>query len=982
MTRPSASEDSGCPANEEGDQGSLLLLHNEQLLPNNDSFLSVTSKKHTAGTTTGLMNVHDAGLLYINGSALAFAAWVSLLLAVYAVTPTESLEVLQDEEKNAAATAFYLLLGSFSLATVNPVMSMMCREKRLNGIILAALTVQFISLSTNALLAWAPTPVMVDPVTHARVFLVRWCEWTPLAGLMTFLSEGMDIPKDNKKQLRIRIAASLMQSLSCFCGIVFPYCPNLVTWVLTMIVSCATYLVIFLRVYIKRTAFLAFSRGATLTQMEELERVSFAYYLLLVCSFVWSTLVVSYFANGIFIRVLPENHFLGRGSLAMVLDTFFDVFAKAVYMKLIVLVHLSVFDSKGRAQRQLGELRRLMSVLWYSSSDVIVISVRDANKTTTMFSPSFSQLLGAEMPPEVAQLTSAALLLEAKTRDLNSNPQECTNVSAAFFDETQLVSVDSEDVLVEEAHRLLCGAWDATKESASSLMVHMVKRVNGEELNCEVKVSEHSDSCIIAVIHDVTERYRRFEAERRARTETLVRQRDAQAINHFTRHEVKNGLLAGIELCDNLKSSFADLQKCVVKGDVTMQKLVQRRHIDPTASGGPDDVEGSLHRFIKELDTQLHETLGTVLTEAMARDVIHEVYVPRFERVDVKELLTSSNFGAGTSDRFPLELSPLDIPGLSLDPQLVRYIHRNAMSNACKYGKQGGIVKTSITYSKKSKELVMRVTNEPGIGHEKLMAMAEDAGKAVFAQGKSLHAHLKEESKSTSSPYITSGDGAWIMQKCATTMNGECKIRFMDNETDFAFRCSAEPEAAKECSAVQDFNLPQGTWGIAVDDSGIQRKLMARILSHVGVEQSKLIVLGKNTQEVSGLEDMIVKVIQENPKNKILLLVDENLDYRRELDQQILLSGSLVMQEVLAKMTPDQASRLCVLVRSANDSADEIALYTQRTHGFFPKVPMQQERVREMLAPLWTARFVSSEESTTSNGGNPAGGSMIWNKHC
>jgi hypothetical protein len=673
----------------------------------------------------------------------------------------------------------------------------------------------------------------------------------------------------------------------------------------------------------------------------------------------------------------------------MVLDTFFDVFAKAVYMKLIVLVHLSVFDSKGRAQRQLGELRRLMSVLWYSSSDVIVISVRNANKTTTMFSPSFSQLLGAEMPPEVAQLHSAALLLEAKTRDLNSNPQECTNVSAAFFvdssqfpylgghnDAAKLVSVDSEDFLAQQAHRLLCGAWDTTKESASSLMVHTVKRVDGEELNCEVKVSEHSDSGLIAVIRDVTERYRRFEAERRVHMETLARQRDAQAINRFTRHEVKNGLLAGIELCDNLKSSFADLQKHVVEGDVTMQHLVQRRHIDFTASGGPDHAEGSLHRFIKELDTQLHETLDTVLAEAMARDVIHEVYVPRLERVDIKELLTNSNFGAGTSDRFPLELSPLDIPGLSLDPQLVRYIHRNAISNACKYGKQGGIVKTSVTYSKKSREFVMRVTNEPGIGHEELMALAEDAGKAVFAQGKSLHAHLKEESKSTSSPDISSGDGAWIMQKCATTMNGECKIQFMDNETDFAFRCSAEPVAAKEWSAVRDFDVPLGTWGIAVDDSGIQRKLMARILSHVGVEQSKLIVLGKNTQEVNGLEDMIVKVIQENPKNKILLLVDENLDYR-ELDQQILLSGSLVMQEVLAKMTPDQASRLCVLVRSANDSADEIALYTQRTHGFFPKAPMQRERVREMLAPLWADRFPVSgsdieslSDSSSMNLGN------------
>jgi hypothetical protein len=36
--------------------------------------------------------------------------------------------------------------------------------------------------------------VHVDPITGARVFLLRWCEWTPLAGLMTFLAEAVDLP--------------------------------------------------------------------------------------------------------------------------------------------------------------------------------------------------------------------------------------------------------------------------------------------------------------------------------------------------------------------------------------------------------------------------------------------------------------------------------------------------------------------------------------------------------------------------------------------------------------------------------------------------------------------------------------------------------------------------------------------------------------------------------------------------------------------
>jgi hypothetical protein len=44
-------------------------------------------------------------------------------------------------------------------------------------------------------------------------------------------------------------------------------------------------------------------------------------------------------------------------------------------------------------------------------------------------------------------------------------------------------------------------------------------------------------------------------------------------------------------------------------------------------------------------------------------------------------------------------------------------------------------------------------------------------------------------------------------------------------------------------------------------------------------------------------------------------------------------------------------------VRSANDSAKDVERYIERTHGFFPKAPMQQERIREILEPLWNKRF-------------------------
>ena len=63
------------------------------------------------------------------------------------------------------------------------------------------------------------------------------------------------------------------------------------------------------------------------------------------------------------------------------------------------------------------------------------------------------------------------------------------------------------------------------------------------------------------------------------------------------------------------------------------------------------------------------------------------------------------------------------------------------------------------------------------------------------------------------------------------------------------------------------------------------------------------------------------------------------------------------MKQILDRMPSDLSARCLVLMRSANDSAADIALYTQRTHGYFPKAIMQKDRTREILAPLWMERF-------------------------
>ena len=39
----------------------------------------------------------------------------------------------------------------------------------------------------------------------------------------------------------------------------------------------------------------------------------------------------------------------------------------------------------------------------------------------------------------------------------------------------------------------------------------------------------------------------------------------------------------------------------------------------------------------------------------------------------------------------------------------------------------------------------------------------------------------------------SSGDGAWVMRKCALTLGGECFIDFQPERTIFALRCPATP---------------------------------------------------------------------------------------------------------------------------------------------------------------------------------------------
>jgi len=155
---------------------------------------------------------------------------------------------------------------------------------------------------------------------------------------------------------------------------------------------------------------------------------------------------------------------------------------------------------------------------------------------------------------------------------------------------------------------------------------------------------------------------------------------------------------------------------------------------------------------MNELGKSLQETLDTVLEEAMSRDLIHDIYRPVKERVDITAVLSglagSQGFDSGTKSnltRFPLIVHPCPMTMFYLDPQLFRYLHRQALSNAFKYGQTGGNVLTELFCDIDKKLLYMSVINLPGDFHDKLVAGGSKMEGDVFKKGTQIHEGFRSE---------------------------------------------------------------------------------------------------------------------------------------------------------------------------------------------------------------------------------------------
>lgn len=102
-------------------------------------------------------------------------------------------------------------------------------------------------------------------------------------------------------------------------------------------------------------------------------------------------------------------------------------------------------------------------------------------------------------------------------------------------------------------------------------------------------------------------------------------------------------------------------------------------------------------------------------------------------------------------------------PLVEMDRQLLRYIYRHAVSNACKFGRKDGVVSTRVNYDSHLQLLTMQIINLPGVGHEKLCKLSASEAEKIFEKNTKLMV-TQGEGKAAADDEST-GNGAWIMMK-------------------------------------------------------------------------------------------------------------------------------------------------------------------------------------------------------------------------
>jgi len=164
------------------------------------------------------------------------------------------------------------------------------------------------------------------------------------------------------------------------------------------------------------------------------------------------------------------------------------------------------------------------------------------------------------------------------------------------------------------------------------------------------------------------------------------------------------------------------------------------------------------------------------------------------------------------------------------------------------------------------------------------------------------------------------------------------------------------------------FELPPNVHGVGIDDSKIQRELLSKFFIDVGIPRERIHILGGTTAELTGFDDWSLNFIYNHPNDYFLFIVDENLVVQDEqFSTHVTVSGSNAISNLRGKLLPDQEKRLLALIRSANDSAIDVAFYNSRAHGHLTKEPFRKHTCLEAIARIWKTRFPKLTRYSSEN---------------
>eukprot|EP00304_Pavlova_gyrans_P016369 CAMPEP_0206033094 /NCGR_PEP_ID=MMETSP1466-20131121/393_1 /ASSEMBLY_ACC=CAM_ASM_001126 /TAXON_ID=44452 /ORGANISM="Pavlova gyrans, Strain CCMP608" /LENGTH=1216 /DNA_ID=CAMNT_0053407257 /DNA_START=46 /DNA_END=3696 /DNA_ORIENTATION=+ len=914
---------------------------------------------------TNFLDRTNAGPIVV----LASVCFYLVATAITFITLADSCEHLKAYEKQSANAAATVLAASVLMRAVYFITP---RATSLTMADYAMFATNSIAASANFIMGNFATPIVVDPITGSHQYMIRWCEWTTLAFLMTFVVEGV-----SAHDVRDPLSLATLMGLSAGCGLVFPFCTNYWVWAFVMCFSFVTYFALFPRLARRRRIYRESVESCSCpNDVSQVVANKVSAHLLTRCSVMWTIITAEYCVVW-FAAVYLGDDFAreGRPQWPFVLDALTDVAAKLIYAHVIACAHHHL---PLEAERQnVRWIRDAMDIVWTTSRDVILLSELRSDKTArTLASKGLASLIGQQealrwgawhvhsinAPGEMSQITDTTgsqITDTTGSQITDSTDTEGSSEDGSSQNGEMRVS-SGKAGLAESIDELISRAWvlsSANKDSEMQVVTWQLPvdtEANGDDDHatwkggrwCEVQITRNArqvdakgaidtgagNSYLVLVVREVTERMRAHDMEKRLvmeiaekamLAERISREKDEEA-NRFTRHEVKNGMLAAMSAFDGLREL----------------------HSQGMASGiikGGEEYDAAFTQRWSEIDAVLKRTLDMVLAQAMARDVVHGAYKPRPEPTQLLDLLSR---GEGRTARFAITTKPEPLPVLELDPKLIFHIHRNAMSNAAKYGRRGAPIFTEILHEDNT--LTLRVINEPGDNHDRLLAL--DDPQVLFTKGMRLEG---------AEDNLSAGDGAWIMAQCAEALGGTCRIQVAETETVFELVCPAPVYVGTE--DVLWFVMPPTARAIAVDDTPVQRRILAAMFDLLGMPAERTMVLGDSTEELESFGERVASEVRAHPESRFLVIADENLDVDGGART---VSGSLQLQEALQALSKEDAARVLALVRSANDSDKDRARYVQRCHGVVTKDPLTREGALRAIVPQWMSRFGGKDPSS------------------